>query len=82
MGEVDLGFRFLKAYWNQGLATESAVACLDFGFEVLGLPEIVAYVMPENGASIRVLEKIGMRSTGPIVYDGLDVIRYVKRSAA
>jgi [ribosomal protein S5]-alanine N-acetyltransferase len=57
---VDIGFRFFKKYWNQGFATESAKACLEYGFEKLQLPKIVGRAMEENIASIKVLEKIGM----------------------
>lgn len=76
IGEVDLGFRFLPAYWGRGLATESALACVAFGFEVLGLERIIAFVMPANLASLRVVEKAGLRDTGLVHYDGMDVRRY------
>lgn len=58
---VEIGWRLSKAYWNRGLASEGARACLDFGFSRLGLKEIVAFTTPGNLASIRVMEKIGMR---------------------
>ena len=58
LDEVDLGYRFLKAYWGMGIATESASACLDLGFNTLGLNKIIAMVLPKNIASIRVLEKL------------------------
>ena len=59
-GETDIGYRFFKKYWGQGYATESAEACLHFGFEKLGLDTIVARAMHENLASIHVMEKLGM----------------------
>ena len=58
---VDLGFRFSKKHWNQGYATESARACLEYGFRKLDLEEIIGRAAKENTASIRVLEKLGMR---------------------
>lgn len=58
MGEVDLGYRFMKKYWGQGIATESAKASISLGFETLGLKRIIAMALPENTASIRVLEKL------------------------
>jgi len=73
---VDIGFRFLPEFWGQGLATEAATACIAFGFDVLKLREIIGLVLPENGASIRVLEKIGMQREGGIVYDGLTAWQY------
>jgi RimJ/RimL family protein N-acetyltransferase len=60
-GEVDLGFRFLASTWGKGYATESAWASLRVGFDKLALPRIVGRAMPENLASLRVLEKCGMR---------------------
>lgn len=56
--EVDLGYRFMKKYWGRGIATESARASIKLGFEVLGLERLVAMVLPENRASIKVLEKL------------------------
>ncbi|HEY0979064.1 MAG TPA: GNAT family N-acetyltransferase [Flavobacteriales bacterium] len=59
-GAVDLGYRFLRAHWGKGYATESSLACLRLGFERFGLPEIIGRVVPDNAGSIRVLEKVGM----------------------
>lgn len=61
LNEVDLGFRFHKKYWNQGFATETAQACLDFGLKQLNLTKIVGRAMEANIASVKVLEKIGMK---------------------
>lgn len=58
--EVDVGFRLFRKFWGLGYATESAKACLDYGFKKLNLKRIVGRAMKENWASIRVLEKMGM----------------------
>ena len=58
--DVDLGFRLLRSQWNKGYGTEAAHACLNYGFDHLGLDRIIGRAMVANGASIRVLEKIGM----------------------
>ncbi len=58
--ETDIGFRFFENHWNKGLATESAKACLHYGFEQLNLKSIIGRAMAENRASIKVLEKLGM----------------------
>ncbi len=76
---VDVGYRFLPQYWGQGLATEACAASLEFGFSVLGLEEIIGLVLPGNPASIRVLEKVGMRADGQIDYDGILALRYAIR---
>jgi [ribosomal protein S5]-alanine N-acetyltransferase len=53
--------------WGNGIATEAAKHLLDFGFGELGLHRIWATCLPENPASARVLEKVGMRKEGFLV---------------
>jgi [ribosomal protein S5]-alanine N-acetyltransferase len=60
LDEYDIGFRFFREHWNQGYATESAGACVKFGFAFKGMPMIVGRAMKLNTASIRVLSKIGL----------------------
>ena len=57
---VEIGWRLGFAYWGQGYALESAAVALDYGFEGLGLEEIVAYTGPRNLRSRRVMERLGM----------------------
>lgn len=57
---VDIGWRIRKEFWNQGLTTEGAQACLDFAKEK-GIPEVLSMASLANLASIRVMQKIGMR---------------------
>ena len=76
---VDIGYRFLPQYWGRGLATEACTASLEFGFDVLGLEEIIGLVVPANAASIRVLEKCRMRLDGEIETDGIQALKYVRR---
>ena len=76
---VDIGFRFFPEYWGQGLATEAGSACMTFGFETLHLDRIIGLVLPENKASVRVLEKIGLHRTGTISYDGETADHYELR---
>ena len=63
-GEVELGYTLGYAWWGRGYATEAARAWLDAAFGELGLDEVVALAEPANGASLRVLEKAGMRRVG------------------
>ncbi|HXZ12505.1 MAG TPA: GNAT family N-acetyltransferase [Candidatus Sulfotelmatobacter sp.] len=58
---VEIGWRLSADYWGRGLATEGARAVLRYGFETLGLEEIVSFTVPANLASRHVMEKIGMR---------------------
>lgn len=82
LDEVDLGYRLLSAYWGLGLATESGLACIQFGFETIGLSHIIALVLPENVRSIRVVEKFGMRDTGLIQIDERLAHRFVLEQEA
>lgn len=75
-GEVDLGYRLLPDYWGRGLATEAARASLDFGFQTLGLAQVVAMVLPGNAASVRVLTKLGMERAEDVTYFGEQVQRW------
>ena len=63
-GLIEIGYRFLRAAWGRGLATEAAAAALDHGFRELELDPIVAVSDPDNAASHRVLHKIGLRAQG------------------
>ncbi len=69
--DVEIAYHFLPSAWGKGYATEAAVAILDFGFRTVGLREIVAVAYPDNTASWRVLEKIGMRDVGIAKYHGI-----------
>ena len=59
-GATDIGYRFLPEYWGKGIATESALPFMDYGFGELGLDRIVGFAYPENVASVRILEKLGL----------------------
>ena len=60
MPAVEVGWRLDPDYWGRGLTTEGARAALDFGFGALGLDEIVSIYEPENVASGRIMERLGM----------------------
>jgi 3-dehydroquinate dehydratase/shikimate dehydrogenase len=57
---VEVGWRLAPHVWGQGLATEGARAALAYGFETLGLDEIIAFTATTNVRSRRVMDKIGM----------------------
>ena len=75
--EVDVAFRLMRTHWGLGLATEAALASVRFGFADLGLNRIIGLAMPENIASLRVLEKTGLRLSGTARYWGRQVAKYV-----
>jgi len=57
--DIDLGYRFMRKYWGQGYATESARAVIHWAFEVLMLNSLVLKVEDENTASVAVFHKLG-----------------------
>jgi RimJ/RimL family protein N-acetyltransferase len=61
LNEVEVLYLLARASWGQGLASEAAEAALAYGFEQVGLERIIALTKPENTASRRVMEKLGMR---------------------
>ena len=58
--EVEVAYLLDKAFWGQGLATEAAKAILDYGFRKLNLPRLICLIDPQNLASQRVAQRIGM----------------------
>lgn len=57
---VEIGWRLAAKHWGQGYAMEGAETALKYGFKKCGLEEIVAFTVPANLRSKRVMEKIGM----------------------
>jgi len=64
VNKVVIGYRFCESCWGQNLATETVRALTGYLFETVGLNRIEAYVMPQNAASQRVLEKNGFMREG------------------
>ncbi|WP_042147788.1 GNAT family N-acetyltransferase [Paucisalibacillus sp. EB02] len=57
----EIGFHIIKDYWNKGYATEAALACKQFAFDVLGYSKVFSYTSMRNIPSQKVAENIGMR---------------------
>jgi RimJ/RimL family protein N-acetyltransferase len=69
-GLIEIGYRYVPAAWGQGIGSEAARAVLDHGFRVLAIDPIVAVAHPDNRASQRVLQKIGLHPAGEAYYYG------------
>jgi [ribosomal protein S5]-alanine N-acetyltransferase len=67
---TELLYGYTPAYWGKGIATEAAAAVLRFSFETLDLPQVIAAIHPDNAASGRILEKMGMQRAEQIHYYG------------
>lgn len=74
--EIEVGYVLEKSYWHLGLATEVAKASLRYGFEVLSLDRIIAVADPENAASRRVMEKVGMKYEKDAFHYNTNVVLY------
>jgi RimJ/RimL family protein N-acetyltransferase len=80
---VEIGWRLARQHWGLGYATEAAHTALAFGFEEIRLDEIVAYTVPENVRSRRVMERLGMARNpaddfeNPVIPEGHRLRRHV-----
>lgn len=70
LGEVDVGYRFLPDCWGKGYATESARLLMEQGRLVQGITRFVGMAHPDNRASIKVLEKLGLVFERAIALEG------------
>jgi RimJ/RimL family protein N-acetyltransferase len=75
--EPELGYLFRPAAEGQGYATEAAAAARDHALTAMGLPSLVSYVDPANGASARVAARLGAYRDNS--QDGSDVWRHAPR---
>lgn len=69
---LELAYHFIPACWGLGYATEAAGACVKYAFEKLNTPKVIAFTHPDNAASARVLEKIGMGYKGMVPFEGTE----------
>lgn len=74
--EVEVLYLLTKPFWGNGLATEAAKWCVEDAFCNLDLDLVIGLTHPENIASRRVLEKIGMSFTNKARYFDMDCFRY------
>ena len=74
--EVEVAWHVNKLHWNRGLATEAALVSMRLGFDRFGLSRLVAIIHPDNGASRRVAQKVGMAEERTLVHDGEPTVVY------
>ena len=68
---VEIGWRLVKKHWNKGLATEGAIACLEWAWHH-GINEIYSFTPLQNIPSQRVMQKIGMEQVGTFMHPKLE----------
>ncbi len=81
MPEVNLGYLLASSVWGRGYGTQACRAVVRFGFETAQLEKIVGVTHPDNHASIRVLEKLGMKFWKDMTRDGGPRLVYRLESA-
>src|SRR5690242_13107585 len=69
--EVELGYRLCLNFWGQGYAKEAAAAILNYGFGNLKLARIMAFALPQNKPSLRILDQLGFRYLRDFVHADL-----------
>lgn len=74
--DVEVAYHFARAVWNRGYATEAAGAWVRAAFDQLDLERVVALAYPANGASTRVMEKIGMQFEREVDRYGETLVQY------
>jgi ribosomal-protein-alanine N-acetyltransferase len=74
--DPEIGWWLARRYWGQGLATEAASAALRDAFERVRLDRIISIARPENTASLRVMDKLGLRRECDFEVEGLRLLRY------
>jgi [ribosomal protein S5]-alanine N-acetyltransferase len=80
--DVDVGFALFPEFWGRGYAHEAAAGVLEHGRRAFDLKRVVAITSPHNDASIKVLEKIGMRFERMIEFTPGDPVRLFGRDFA
>jgi ribosomal-protein-alanine N-acetyltransferase len=66
MEEPELWYELTQKVWGRGIATEAAQACVRYAFEQVGMERVIAGADAPNAASLRVIEKLGMKYLGSI----------------
>ena len=74
--EPEIGWWLARAHWGRGLATEAAGVALRDVFERSALGRIISIARPENVASTRVMEKLGLKRECEFEKDGVRLVRY------
>lgn len=75
--QIDLGYRFYKKHWGLGYATESADACVNYGFNQLNIEKIVGRALIKNKDSIKVLQKCNFTFETAFIYEKKQAVLYI-----
>ena len=67
---VEVGWKLARHAWGQGYATEAATAAITWAFDHLGVDQLISVINPENTASLKVAERLGMTKSHDAELDG------------
>lgn len=79
---LEIGYLLKEKFWHCGYATEAALGCKKYAFEVLGSHSVYSIIKADNIASIRVAERIGMSKEDEFItqYYNEDMLHYLYSS--
>jgi len=74
--DIEIGWWLARRHWGEGIATEAARAAMRDAFTRVGLDRLVAIARAENAASLRIMEKLGMKYEREHVHRGIPVVMF------
>jgi ribosomal-protein-alanine N-acetyltransferase len=74
--DPEIGWWLARSYWGRGLATEAARLALRDVFERVRLERVISVAMPDNQASTRIMQKLGLEFDGEFENEGVRLVRY------
>ncbi len=78
---IDIGYRLIPKFWGKGYATESAIKCLDFGFQNMNYDIIYGAAETGNIGSNKILQKIGLKFVNDFTFGGKQAKWYELRKS-
>jgi len=78
---IDIGYRLREQFWGKGLASETALACLNYGFETLNFEEVCGCADKAHIASNKILQKIGLRYKEDFKFEEHDLYWYTLKKS-
>ena len=76
---LEIGYLFNRAFWHKGYATEAAIACKKYAFDILGYNEVFSIIKDNNYSAMNVAIRNGMLVRGSFIkhYKGVDMLNFI-----
>ena len=75
--ETEISYRIVREHWNKGYATEAASACREYAQKKICKKRLISLIYPQNGASIKVAQKLGAQKEKSVLFIGKEHDVYV-----